>query len=81
MLTVKYRGKTYPVESVEAAAAKWEEFRHAAICAGGGGVSEIGNGVAVCDESGAIVAKVSYNGRIWPVTGNGNLWPRVAVQP
>lgn len=81
MYTVKYSGKTYSVESVEAAAEKWLEFRQAAMCAGGGGVSEIGNGLAVRDERGNIVAKVSYNGRVWPVTGNGNLWPRVAVSP
>lgn len=67
MFTVKFRGKTYPVESVEAAAAKWDEFRDTAIRAGGGGVSEIGNGLAVRDEHGALVAKVSYNGRVWPV--------------
>lgn len=79
MLTVKYRGKTYQVESVEAAAEKWGEFRHAAMCAGGGGCSQIGNGLAVRDADGRIVAKISYNGRVWPVTGSGNLWPRVAV--
>lgn len=67
MFTVKFRGKTYPVESVEAAAAKWDEFRMAAMIAGGGGCSQIGNGVTVRDVDGKIVAKVSYNGRIWPV--------------
>lgn len=65
-LTVKYKGRTYPVASLEDAAAKWEQFRLAEIYKGGGGCSQIGNGVTVRDSSGRIVGRVSYNSRIWP---------------
>lgn len=71
-LMVKFRGKTYPVASVEEAAAKWEEARDRATAEGGGGVRETGNGIPVLDSTGKTVARISYNGRIW--TPEGKEW-------
>lgn len=67
-LSVKYHGKTYPVASLADAAAKWDAFRFAAACAGDG-CSKVGNGVTVRNGAGKIVAKVSYNGRLWNPDG------------
>lgn len=61
-LTVAFGGKKYPVLSVEDAAAKWCCFRDES----NGGVSEIGNGVIVRDEKKRVIARISYNGRVWP---------------
>ncbi|MEO8411060.1 MAG: hypothetical protein ABI478_10850 [Propionivibrio sp.] len=58
-------GRRAPVASVNDAADKWEAFRMACIRKGGGGVSQIGNGLNVVDRHGAFLARVSYNGRIW----------------
>lgn len=64
-LTFKVRGKpTVPVLSVADAAHKWEQYRMAQIIAGGGGCSQIGNG-GIVREGGKIIARISYNGRIW----------------
>lgn len=68
MLSVKFQGKTYSVASIQDAARKWDEFRFAAACAGAGS-SQVGNGVSVRDARGKIVARVSYNGRIWNPNG------------
>lgn len=65
MLTVKYRGRTYQVESVEDAAAKWSEFRDEALRSGLG-PDDIGGHLLVRDGN-TTVAKISWNGRIWPV--------------
>lgn len=51
-----------PVASVEDAQDRWIEFRDRSA----EGVSVIGNGVVVVDELGQEVARISYNGRIWP---------------
>lgn len=60
-LSVTFGGKTYPVESLQDAQAKWIAFQEAA----GAGVSEIGNGVVVVDGAGRKVGRISYNGRVW----------------
>lgn len=52
------------VASVEDAAAKWDAYRMAEIYNGGGGCSEIGNG-GIVRQGKKIVARISYNGRIW----------------
>jgi hypothetical protein len=65
MLFVAQKNKRRAVvQSVEDAAAKWVAYRSAELMNGGGGCSEIGNGGAVYVGS-AIVARISYNGRIW----------------
>ena len=64
-LTFKIHGKpAVAVLSVMDAARKWESYRMAHMMNGGGGCSEIGNGGIVRDGK-KIVAKISYNGRIW----------------
>lgn len=62
-LTVKYRGRVYPVASVEEAADKWCEFRDAAMRQGLG-PDDIGSGLLVSDSSGRKVGRVFWNGRI-----------------
>ncbi len=49
------------VASVGEASAVWSEMRDKSCM----GVSEIGNGGNVLNDSGKRVAKVSYNGRVW----------------
>jgi N12 class adenine-specific DNA methylase/antitoxin (DNA-binding transcriptional repressor) of toxin-antitoxin stability system len=61
-LFVRWGGQTHPVESLQDASEKWEAFRDKA----GAGVSEVGNGVSIVDQTGKEVARVSYNGRVWP---------------
>lgn len=58
-------GKRYPVESLEDASNKWSQARDVSVRQGGGG-SAIGGGVRIVDQSGKEVARVSYNGRVWP---------------
>lgn len=60
-----------PVDSVEDAATKWEEFRDAVEDEGpgAGGVSTLGNGLRVERADGTEVARISYNGRIWNPDG------------
>ena len=66
-LTFKiHRKPAVPVASVADAAAKWNAYLHALAqnmeeC----GCSHVGNGGIVRDGK-KIVAKISYNGRIWP---------------
>ncbi len=52
--------KTRIVSSVDEAVALWEAWR------GERGVSRVGNGCDVTDETGNVVAEISYNGRVWP---------------
>ena len=60
-LTFKiHRKPAVPVASVADAAAKWSQYRDETMK----GVSQIGNGGIVRDGK-RIVARVSYNGRIW----------------
>ena len=60
-LTFKIDGKpTVAVLSVADAAAKWSKYRDELT----EGVSKIGNGGIVRDGK-RIIARVSYNGRIW----------------
>ncbi len=66
-LRVTFGGKTYEVQSVEEAQAKWVEFRDRS----GAGVSEIGNGIRVTDGAGRFVARISYNGRAWSTEDDG----------
>jgi 2'-5' RNA ligase len=60
-LYAEWGSKRHPVESVADAQAKWTEFRDKS----GAGVSQVGNGVRVTDETGKLVARISYNGRVW----------------
>jgi hypothetical protein len=65
MLFVAQKNKRRAVvQSVEDAAAKWVAYRSAELMNGGGGCSEIGNGGTVYAGA-AVVARISYNGRIW----------------
>ncbi len=64
-LTFKiHRKPAVPVLSVADAAAKWDAYRMAEMENGGGGCSEIGNG-GIVRAGKQIVARISYNGRIW----------------
>ena len=65
MLNVRYCGKTYRVESVADAAVKGNEFREEALRSGLG-PNDIGGHLMVRDGR-TPVAKISWNGRIWPV--------------
>lgn len=65
-LTVTFGGKTYPVESVSDAQRKWVQFQETAEA----GVSQVGNGVEIRDQSGQQVARVSFNGRAWDMNDN-----------
>lgn len=65
-LTVTFGGKTYPVESVADAQRKWVKFQETAEA----GVSQVGNGVEIHDQSGQQVARVSFNGRAWDMNDN-----------
>jgi hypothetical protein len=64
-LTVKYRGTVYPVASLEDAADKWNEFRDAAMRQGLG-PDDICGHLDVRTSSGRKVARISWNGRVWP---------------
>lgn len=52
----------FPVESIEDASEKWETFRDTT----GAGASQIGEGATIVDQDGKEIARISYNGRIWP---------------
>jgi hypothetical protein len=60
-LFAQWGDQSHPVDSIEDASRKWEAFRDKS----GAGVSEVGNGVVVVDQTGKEVALVSYNGRVW----------------
>jgi hypothetical protein len=61
-----FAGRKVRVPSVEFASRKWTEFRQETNA----GNSEIGNGVEVRDGNDNVVARVSYNGRIWNADGS-----------
>jgi len=65
-LTISFGGKTYPVDSINDAQAKWIAFRDAT----GAGVSKTGNGLEVKDGAGRFVARISYNGRVFDGRGD-----------
>ena len=54
------------VASIDDAVALWEDHRDNHPIYGYAGCSEVGNGVTVYRDDQPI-AKVSYNGRVWPV--------------
>lgn len=60
-LSVEFGGTRYPVDSIEDASKKWEKFREET----GEGVSKLGNGVPIFDQTGKQIAYVSYNGTVW----------------
>ncbi len=74
-LFVEYGGKRYPVQSIQDAQRKWSAARDADVRQGGGGVSNIGNGIVVSDSGGKPVARISYNGRAWDATTGKELYP------
>lgn len=66
-LFVVFAGKYHPVISVEDAAEKWCIFRDTVEQRGEGGVRQLGNGVSIYQRGNLTpVARISYNGRIWP---------------
>jgi hypothetical protein len=69
MVYIKHGRSVKKAESVEAVAVWWDDYRDALVMNGGGGSRALGNGVTVYAdrECKVEVAKVSYNGRIWPV--------------
>lgn len=60
-LTVKFRGRTYPVSSLDDAADKWCEFRDAAMREGFG-PDDVGSGLYVMAGQ-KKVGRVFWNGR------------------
>lgn len=66
MLYTILDGKRVSVESIDAAVTLWESFRDNHPIYGCAGFSEVGNGIVVFNDNQPI-AKVSYNGRVWPV--------------
>ena len=58
--------KRLTVASIDDAVALWEDHRDNHPIYGCAGYSEVGNGVTVYRDDQPI-AKVSYNGRVWPV--------------
>ena len=66
MLYTILEGRRIPVASVDAAVLLWENHRDNHPIYGCAGYSEVGNGIVVFRDNQAI-AKVSYNGRVWPV--------------
>lgn len=75
-LSVTFGGRTFKVESLNDAQAKWIEFRDRT----GAGVSSIGNGVRVTDGAGRFVARISYNGRVWDSEDDGKNFGNVLAE-
>ena len=67
MLTINihttFGGKRVPCKSVNDCVLAWESFRDAH----GVGASDMRSGCGIVSKNGKRVAKVSYNGRVWPV--------------
>ena len=61
-LYVERDGKRYPVDSLQDARQKWNRFRDQSAA----GASEIGEGARIIDQEGNTVARISYNGIVWP---------------
>lgn len=61
-LFVERGGKRFAVDSLEDASAKWSQFRDAS----GAGVSVLGSDAKIVDQNGTEVARISYNGKVWP---------------
>jgi hypothetical protein len=61
-LFVMRSGKRFEVASLEDASQKWCAFRDAT----GAGASEIGEDVMIYNQTGTPVARISYNGKVWP---------------
>jgi N12 class adenine-specific DNA methylase len=61
-LYVERGGQRFPVASLEDARRKWDKFRNTT----GAGASQIGEGARIVDQAGAEVARISYNGKVWP---------------
>jgi hypothetical protein len=61
-LYVERGGKRFEVDSLEDASKKWDTFRDQT----GAGASEIGEGARIVDQDGKEVARISYNGKVWP---------------
>lgn len=59
-------GQKFPVDSLVDASQRWQQFQTEAMRQGGGGASQIGNGVPIVDQDGKEVARISFNGRVWP---------------
>lgn len=53
------QNRTFPVQSLSDASTRYQRFR------GTRGASVVGEGM-VYDDHGVLVARVSYNGRVWP---------------
>ena len=71
MSTVYFKTRRSAIKeatSIEAVADWWNDHRDALLMNGGGGSRALGNGVTVYADRACTVevARVSYNGRIWP---------------
>lgn len=69
---VEWGGRRFPVESIDDAQDKWDQFREASNA----GASEIG-GAIVTDESGKKLGKIAYNGRYFPEQSDADPAPSV----
>lgn len=61
-LFVERGNQRFEVASLEEASRKWDSFRDTT----GAGASQIGEGARIVDQTGAEVARISYNGKVWP---------------
>jgi len=60
-LIVSWGGRSFPIESIEDAQQKWDQFRQQS----GAGASEIGS-AQVKNSNGDVLGKIAYNGRFVP---------------
>ena len=64
-LYVERGNERFEVASLEDASRKWGAFRDTAIRQGGS-TDDVGGGARIVDQDGAEVARISYNGKVWP---------------
>jgi hypothetical protein len=70
--TFNLNGKWVPVGTLDEARRLWCEYRDTADGANGGGLgaSDMKRGCGEYREGGVMVARVSYNGRMWAADGS-----------
>jgi len=64
-LTVRFDGRSEDVGSIDEAVKAWTTYRDAS----GIGASDCHEAVVVARGTSRVVARISYNGRVWPSKG------------
>ncbi len=64
-LFVERGGERFEVDSLEEASQKWNSYRDTAIQQGGR-PDTAGGGARIVDQNGTEVARISWNGKVWP---------------